>query len=92
MHSQIPRSFGAEERKKVELLKWREGREICRLPPSRIRSLPLSVWENGVWGIGVIDTLPAATAIQTAYPSHACLIERAETQKMCLWHSGRCEC
>ena len=77
MHSQIPRSFGAEERKKVELLKWREGREICRLPPSRIRSLPLSVWENGVWGIGVIDTLHCCTAIQTAYrPPHARLIER----------------
>ena len=38
------------------------GREICRRR-SRIRSLSLSlslslsVWENGVWGIGVIDTL-----------------------------------
>lgn len=66
--------------------------------PSRIRSLPLSpslslsVWENGVWGIGVIDTLHCCTAIQTAYrPPHACLIERAETQKSVaileLWQS-----
>ena len=58
------------------------GREMCRSPVESV--LSHSVWENGVWGIGVIDTLPAATAIQTAYPSHACLIERAETQKMCL--------